>query len=362
MPADVPVKKGPWKNHAPMRTRWRALRRYLEDLAPCIYLPNDDWRHSCVSAKLSDGIAVIGHIHTDCDMGYEHLAWLGKYWNATVAVSTLIAEKAASLYPHLAQRLVTIPYGVTIPPSPPQRASGGPLQILYSGRLIQEQKRILDLPKIVEELSRRGVPVRLNIAGGGWQEAELRAACQDLTNQGLVRFCGILNQEQLADVYNENHAFILTSEYEGLPLALLESMGRGCVPVVTDIPSGIPQVVRDGETGYLVPVGATSLFADRLASLYHDPEQRHRLAQNAHATVFRGGYSIEDMGARYLDLFNKVWHEIESGAYHRPRGRVRMPPFMGTWKNSLPKPMLTMGSNCKRMIRKARSAAKGLFR
>ena len=257
-----------------------------------------------------------------------------------------------------------IPYGVSIPYQPPQRreASNQPLQILYSGRLIQEQKRILDLPKIVEELANRGIPVRLNIAGGGWQEQDLRAACQRLMDQGFVRFCGILSQEELAEVYEQNDVFILTSEYEGLPLALLEAMGRGCVPVVTDIPSGIPEVVRDGVNGYLVPIGATKIFADRLAALYLDPAQRRKLAENAYATVSQGRYRIEDMGAQYVALFREVWREVESGGYQRPRGRIRMPPFMGSWKDRLPRSVLVLGSRCKGVLRRAQSVAGGLFR
>jgi glycosyltransferase involved in cell wall biosynthesis len=364
LPADVPVQKGPWMDQAPRRVRWKALAHYLEELAPCLYLPNDDWWHSCVSAQLSDGVAIVGHIHTDCSMGYEHFAWLGKYWNRTVAVSSLIGEKAAALCPDLAQRLVVIPYGVSFPPTPPERplAAGEPLQILYSGRLIQEQKRVFDLPKIVAELARRAIPIRLNIAGGGWDEAKLRMACQEFVDQGLIRFCGILSQERLGELYQQNDVFILTSEYEGLPLALLEAMGHGCVPVVTDTPSGVPEVVQNGVNGYLVPVAATQAFADRLAALYHDPNHRRKLAQNAFATVSQGGYRIEDMGARYVDLFRKVWREIDTGAYRRPQGKVQLPPFMGTWKDRLPRPVLALGSRCKRMLRQAHSAAAGLFR
>jgi glycosyltransferase involved in cell wall biosynthesis len=364
LPPDVPVTKGPWPDHAPPRIRWKALARYLEGLTPCIYLPNDDWWHSCVSARLPDRVAVVGHIHTDCAMGYEHFAWLGKYWNVTVAVSNLIREKAASLCPELAQRLTVIPYGVSIPPHPPQRmaAAGEPLQIVYSGRLIQEQKRILDLPGIVHELVRRRIPVRLNIAGGGWDEAELKGACQELAHQGLIRFCGILSQEQLANLYEQSDVFILTSEYEGLPLALLEAMGHGCVPVVTDISSGIPEVVRNEVNGYLVPVGSTHAFAARLAALYHDLDQRRKLAESAFATVSQGGYRIEDMGAHYVELFQRVWREIDNRTYRRPQGKVRPPPFMGTWKDRLPRPVLALGSRCKRMLHRAQSATAGLFR
>jgi glycosyltransferase involved in cell wall biosynthesis len=174
----------------------------------------------------------------------------------------------------------------------------------------------------------------------------------------LVRFHGVLAQEQLPGLYLQNDVFILTSDYEGLPLSLLEAMGHGCVPVVTDIPSGIPEVLRDGINGYLVPVGATAVFADRLAALYRDQERRCKLAQNAYATVAEGGYRIDDMASRYTDLFRDIWRKIESGAYHRPWGRVRMPPFMGNWKDRLPAPLRVVGIRCKGLIRRVRSSSK----
>jgi glycosyltransferase involved in cell wall biosynthesis len=364
MPPDIPVKKGPWPDNASLRTRWRTLIRYLEERAPCIYLPNDDWWHSCVSAQLSDRVAVVGNMHTDRSMDYEQYGWLGKYWNAAVAVSPAVGEKAAALYPHLAERLTVIRYGVHLPSSPPERvrAAGEPLNIIYPARLIQEQKRILDLPKIVDELARREVPVRLDIAGGGWDEAELKSACQHLVDRGLVRFCGILSQEQLAEAYPQNDIFLLTSEYEGGPITLLESMGAGCVPVVTHIRCLVSELVKDEVNGYRVPIGAIDAFADRIALLYHDPALWRRLSQNAYATVSQGGYRIDDMGARYVELFQKVWREIDKGTYRRPRGKIRLPPFMGSWKDRLPRPVLTLGSRCKRLLRRAQSAAGGLFR
>ena len=56
-------------------------------------------------------------------------------------------------------------------------------------------------------------------------------------------------------ILEQQDAYILTSEFEGMPNALNEAMARGCVPVVTDIRSGIPELVRYGVNGYRVPVG-----------------------------------------------------------------------------------------------------------
>jgi hypothetical protein len=144
-------------------------------------------------------------------------------------------------------------------------------------------------------------------------------------------------------------------------------MARGCVPVVTDIPSGIPEFVRDGVNGYVAPVGAIEQFADRLALLHRDPNRRRQLSRNAYEMVVKGGYRIEDVTVRYLDLFRKVLCDAESGAFERPVRELYMPrwvtlrypeepPRPKTWKDSLPPVVRRLGRYSKRSLRLARSA------
>jgi hypothetical protein len=111
-----------------------------------------------------------------------------------------------------------------------------------------------------------------------------------------------------------------------MPNALNEAMGHGCVPVVTDVRSGIPEVVRDGVNGYLVPVGDVEAFARRLALLYQDPQARRALARQAHQTVLEEGYRAQDMVNGYRELFHRVLDEAARGAYRRPRGSLSPPP------------------------------------
>src|SRR5262249_24358432 len=142
----------------------------------------------------------------------------------------------------------------------------------------------------------------------------------------------------------EKHdVFLLTSDFEGMPIALLDAMGRGCVPVVTDIPSGIPELVHDGINGYRVPVGNVAAFADRLAVLQRDSTLRKAMALGAHETVCRGGYRVEDMATNYLALFRRVMEGAAAGAFRRPRGRIQTPPLppgmewmRPSWKDWLP--------------------------
>lgn len=354
-PPDIPMQKLPVGKLDSWRTRWRAMIRYLEERAPCIYIPNYDWYHSCVSPKLSGRVGVVGIVHSDDPKHYEHVARLGGYWNAIVAVSPAIARHTAALDPTFASRLVTIPYGVEVPPRLPerQRGDGTPLRIVYAGRLVQEQKRVLDLPGIILALVGREIPVELTIVGGGSEQQQLLNACASLRVRGMVRSLGILPNDDVLQVFEQSDVFILTSDFEGLPVSLLEAMGRGCVPVVTDVRSGIPELVRNGVNGYRVPVGDIRKFAERLTTLQRDVGLRREMASQAYHTIRAGGYRTEDMVQSYVTLFQRVLEQAENGSYHRPRGRILPPPSL-TWKDRLPAPVRAMGRYGKRLLAKGR--------
>jgi glycosyltransferase involved in cell wall biosynthesis len=356
-PSGFPFEIAPWRNERSWRIRWKAMIAYLEALAPCVFLPGYDQAYSCVSPKLSNHVVIVGNIHSDHSEAYEHFGRLGRYWNQTVMGSEYLRLKVAAQYPGLADRLSVLPYGVVIPPARPvrNRIAGDPLRILYTGRLTQEGKRVLDVPRIVDALVRRQVPVQLSFTGRGQDEEALRAACQHLSDRGMVQFYGMVAEERLPGIYEQNDILILPSEFEGKPLGLVEGMGRGCVPVATDIPSGIPELVKDGVNGYLVPVGAIETFADRLTDLHRDMRLWERFSASAFETVSRGGYRVEDMVAGYLELFRRLTREAAAGQFRRRRGRILLPPLpllshpasmQPTWKDLLPEPVRTAGKRC----------------
>ena len=334
LPADVRHADLPLRGPESWGAHWGAMIRYLEQRAPCIYVPNWDWRHSNVSPRLSNrvgivGVGIVGVVHSDDPMHYDHVARLGRYWNAVVTTSEVIAERVATVQPELSERITTIPIGAPWPELPPERvlAEDAPLRIIYHGGLTQYQKRIMDLPRIVETLRSRGVPVELTVVGGGADRERLHGASQELVDEGLMRFEGIVSHDRVLQMIEQHDVYVLTSEFEGMPNALSEAMGRGCVPVVTDIRSGIPELVRDGENGYLVPVGDIEAFADRLAHLQADLAQRRAMASAARRAVLEGGFRAQDMVQSYLELFQRVFADAESGAYHRPPGLLQMPPY-----------------------------------
>jgi len=354
LPADVRIVELPIARYASLRARWRMMIRYLEDLAPCIYIPNYDFIHSSVCPQLSERVRIVGIVHSDDPQHYEHVLRLGRFWNAIVGVSHTIAAQTVALDHSLVSRTSVIPYGVEVAGALPERRPDSVLRIVYAGRLAQYQKRILDLPRIVRALVDRGVPVQLSIAGSGSEQERLREACAASKVQHQMTFLGTLSNSRLREIMSQNHAFILTSDFEGLPLGMLEAMGQGCIPVVTDIRSGIPELVQNGINGYRVPVGDIEKFADCLTVLHRDVGLRREMAERTYKTVATGGYRIEDMLARYVTLFERVLEQSELGAYQRPSASILPAPSL-YWPEYLPGALQRIGHYVRRLLTEMKS-------
>lgn len=328
IPKDIPVVELPVPREGNWAAHWHGLIQYLEDLKPCIYLPNVDFRHSCVSPKLSPEVPVVGILQGDDPVHYEHVQRLGRYWDAIVCVSQELADRTSAMDPSFRSRVHLIPNAVPVPVECPPRslAKEGPIKIIYHGVLNTYQKRILDIPLILEEVQRRGVPVEMTIAGTGPEQEELLRQCAPFVESGMFQYRGIVKNDEIQDLLSRHDVYILTSRFEGMPHAMLEAMACGCVPVVTDIASGIPQVVRHGENGYRIPIGGIGEFADALARLQSDSGLRQRLALAAHQTVKESPYNVTNMVASYASLFDRVLRDSRARVYQRPRGSVLPPP------------------------------------
>ena len=322
LPEDAPHAFLPAGRHDSWGRRWESLIRYLEERAPCVYLMLHDWRMNVVAPRLSDRVRLVGLVQCDSAIEYDQAARLGRYWNAVVAVSEPIHHHLLAHAPHLAPRLLTIPNAVPTLDAAPAKNSGGPLRIAYSGALRREQKRLDDVVSVIAGLAERGVSFHFKFLGDGPLRPELEAATQHWQERGLVTFAGYLQQTELLDELAQTDALVLASDSEGLSIALLEAMSRGCVPVVSDIPTNTA-VVRNGENGFAVPVGAVADFVERLALLACDTTLRQRLSQAAWQTIQDGGYSQSNQISAYLKLLERI---ANNPRFQRPRGAMSAPP------------------------------------
>jgi len=141
-------------------------------------------------------------------------------------------------------------------------------------------------------LKARGVALRVVLVGAGELRAQLAARIARDGLGDVVELRGPLAHEEIPGVLARATAMVLPSvtaddgQMEGIPVALMEAMAAG-VPVVASRLSGIPELVRDGEGGLLVPERDPAALADAMERLARDPALRARLAEGARRAVER---------------------------------------------------------------------------
>ena len=176
-------------------------------------------------------------------------------------------------------------------PLPPGDA---PYSIGFIGRL-DPIKRIPDLLHAVKLL--KGF-VRLNVFGDGEQRVRLQEEVRGLGIEPSVTLHGSIARPQ--DALAQISLLVLPSQAEGLPMVLLEAMASGVPVVATDVP-GIRDVVRDGRTGLLVPVGSPPHLAATIRRVLSDDRLKQTLVAAAREDVLKR-FTWEAVVRRYARL------------------------------------------------------------
>lgn len=151
------------------------------------------------------------------------------------------------------------------------------------------------VPPIVKEVP----AARFLLLGRGKEEGELREKARSMGIDRYVIFAGY--RPDIHRYYAIMDVSALTSFSEGLSITLLESMRCG-LPVVATRVGGNPEVVVDGETGYLVPPGDVGAFAARATTLLLDPGLRTRMGEEGRRRVERH-FLLRDVAKRYEEVY-----------------------------------------------------------
>jgi glycosyltransferase involved in cell wall biosynthesis len=173
--------------------------------------------------------------------------------------------------------------------------------VVTVGRYVAEKNQAL-LLEAVARLAPARPRLRLLIVGRGPLESALRERLATLGLSGIATVTG--ERADAVDITAAADVFALSSDSEGLPLALLEAMALGTSAVSTDA-GGVRDALVDGNTGLLVPVGNAAALADALDRLLADSTLRSELTMNAAAYVERT-CSAQAMTELYLELYSEV--------------------------------------------------------
>jgi glycosyltransferase involved in cell wall biosynthesis len=292
--------------HTVMRRIARAV-----PTGPGVYVAND--LVDLATASVHDfGRAVIQMLHGDADYYYDLAAKHDSVVHAFITYSRRMHDRLRERLPHRADTIFYLPYGVPLPASTPRPVTAGPLRLVFAGRL-DRYKGIFDLPEIDRALAARGSAVEWSIAGTGPDGDELMVRW---AFNPRVRWLGSLPNVEVLALYAAQDVFVLPTHSEGFPVALVEAMAAGVVPVVSDLPSGVPEVVTSPRIGERPAVGDVAGFIDAIAALDRDRPRLAAMSAAARASIVER-FDIRDRAADYQALYAR-WREL-----YRPLAGLR---------------------------------------
>jgi glycosyltransferase involved in cell wall biosynthesis len=248
--------------------------------------------------------------------------WLARGTTALVAVSPQVRDDLVALGVAPAERFVVVRLGIElderVAPELNGRAetrrylgiSGDRFAVGWIGRMTAV-KRTDDVLIAFKRLRDSGIDAVLCMVGDGPDRVLLERRARELGVTRDMLFLGY--QEDVAPFYAAFDALVLPSENEGTPVSVIEALAAE-LPVVATRVGGVPDVVTDGEDGFLVEAGATDDLAERLGRLARDPQLRSRMGKKGRERVLPR-YAVE----RLVDDVDELYRSLLSAAGLRRR-------------------------------------------
>lgn len=281
-------------------------------LLPAIIIPNWSYGTYATVARLieshPDKTRILGVAHGINPQVLDLLAYYESMIPQFVAVSVEVKDELSKRLPHRMDDIHVRSCPVDAPDilSRDYSREPDPIRLLYAGRLTDYEKRVSRLVPLAEALHLSGVNFCLRVAGiGGYLEtlkAEISSAEQDV--QSRIELLGQIEPGSMSDVWKESDVFILVSDAEGSPVAMLEAMANGCVPVVMDV-SGVRAVIRPYENGLIVSSGDLAGMASAIQNLASRREQLEQFGEKARRSVYPA-YAYKAYMPWFFDLVRRV--------------------------------------------------------
>jgi len=289
----------------PIENLHAVMRRVVRAVPPGggVYVAGD-LLDLAVASSHDFGRAVIHILHGDTEYYYDLAVRHDPVVHAFIAYSRRMYDELIARLPHRADTIFHLPYGIPLP-SVVRRAAAGPLRVIYAGRFEHGQKGVFELPEIDRALQATGVTVAWTIVGAGPDEDELKRRWSFNSD---VCWTGPLENADLLDLYARQDVFVLPTRVEGFPVALVEAMAAGLPPVVSDIPSGVPEIVDTGVSGERPPVGDVRAFAAAIARLDQDRGRLEAMSVAARRAI-ETRFDIRDRVIDYQALYAR-WQDL----------------------------------------------------
>jgi len=281
----------------------RQLANVLKERAFDLFVPNyrETTYAACASGLASTQTKVVGICHNDHESYYRLLERYSEVIEAFVAPTQKVSRELQRLLPARAGDMRWIPHGIAAASEPVADYHGGPIQLIYHGRLMEEQKATSQLIALAAALRTRGVPFQLTLLGDVADETNYAALVSERGLGGQIVLHPSVGPAELHAILAQHHVAVLSSQYEGFCLSLAEAMSQGLVGVAMQCGGVIEEYLRDNANGFLVPWGDVDAMAERIERLARDRALWRQLSRAAADTI-RQSYSLDSFGDRYAEL------------------------------------------------------------
>ena len=143
----------------------------------------------------------------------------------------------------------------------------------------------------------------LHVYGDGHLKEELECLIKNIKADKYIFLDGV--QEDVHSLTRNARMYLLSSDYEGIPNALLESLAIGIPCIATDCPcGGVHQLIQNGENGYIIPVRDSDALYNAMKEIIKDPDKAIRISRKAVLT--RNTYSEELICSKYFEYFKEI--------------------------------------------------------
>lgn len=248
-----------------------------------------------------DKIKVIAVVHNDEDAYYACYKLFERYIDRFLFISKRIKDRMIE-NGFQENKLEYLPWEIACEEKLTHvyTALGEPLRIGYAGRIEVRQKRLDRMIAIVKKLKELRMHFRVELAGSGSYEEDLKQQIKENRLEGEIQLIGLLESADISEFWKRQDIMVNCSDWEGHSISQAEAMANGAVPIVTDV-SGAVDDITDGENGFIVEMGSVEQIVEKIAYLYEHRELLPIMGEKAHQTIL-----INNNGKK----LEKLWQDM----------------------------------------------------
>lgn len=304
---NIPIKFLNKRQHKDWRKTWRNLRIQYDRFKPEIVHAHLERTTLHVVKALSSKTIIVQTIHSSViDFPFLQKIYLNRKISRYVAISNKVKSILINSLNLNPEKIATIYNGIDLNKFKINRKNNSEVKKIISiGRLTKAKDypnlfRALD--KLILKLNKQNIPLpSVNIAGTGELEKELKTLISKMNLDNIVSFLGL--RQDIPELLKESDIYVMSSEWEGLSISLIEALASG-IPIVATNAGSNNEVIENNVSGIIVPIKDPEALAEGIYNLIINKDLRDRLSKEAmkRARLF----SIEDCAKKHVEMYKEL--------------------------------------------------------